>query len=190
MMLSAEPLIRYDNSSKLYILRTLVLFLTPSARFREMCEETSPIKALNFLQTDVSAVVNHSDPVEANSFRSLLTHLLFPTNQTVPPSLPSNQPSVDVDSAPQRTHSSTDEYKSGEGISSRAMTVDVNTLRGAEDPLEREARDTSNGEGQLTAARFAQRNEVFESLLEFVSESEKQPVGSLLDVVDEDESML
>lgn len=44
-------------------------------RFREMCEDASPVTALSFLQNTVSSVVNHADHDEAAEFRSLLSHL-------------------------------------------------------------------------------------------------------------------
>ena len=45
-------------------------------RFREMCEEQPAVKALRYLQTEVSEVVDHTDPEETSVFRSLLAHLL------------------------------------------------------------------------------------------------------------------
>ncbi|KAG6868390.1 hypothetical protein C0993_003806 [Termitomyces sp. T159_Od127] len=68
----------------------------------------------------------------------------------------------------------------------RALNVQV--LLQAEDPREKEMRISSTGSAiaanpKLTAARFKQRNEVFESLLEFVSESAKQPSEDLLDII-------
>ena len=43
-----------------------------------MCEEQPAVRALSFLQTEVSSVVDHSSTDEATLFRSLLTHLLNP----------------------------------------------------------------------------------------------------------------
>jgi hypothetical protein len=42
-----------------------------------------------------------------------------------------------------------------------------------------------NGPISLTSERYKQRTEVFNSLLRFVSESEKEPVGDLLDLVNQ-----
>jgi hypothetical protein len=78
--------------------------------------------------------------------------------------------------------------------------VSAFALKGIEDPVERiirwegsregeDARERDGG-GRLSGARFSQRNAVFESLLEFVAESEQQPVGSLLDIIDGDEGGL
>ncbi|KAH7910095.1 Muskelin N-terminus-domain-containing protein, partial [Hygrophoropsis aurantiaca] len=55
-------------------------YLIRRQQFREMCESQpyAPVQALRFLQTEVSAVVNHDDPEEAGVFRSLLEHLLSP----------------------------------------------------------------------------------------------------------------
>lgn len=49
-----------------------------------MCEEQSAVRALSFLQTEVSSVVDHSSMDEAALFRSLLTHLLNPTTRSRP----------------------------------------------------------------------------------------------------------
>jgi len=40
----------------------------------------------------------------------------------------------------------------------------------------------------LSGTRFTQRTEVFEGLLKFVSDEEKQPSESLLDIVEKDRS--
>lgn len=47
-----------------------------------MCEEQPAVRALSYLQTEVSSVVDHSSTDEAVLFRSLLTHLLNPTTQS------------------------------------------------------------------------------------------------------------
>jgi hypothetical protein len=53
-------------------------------RFREMCEEQPAVRALSFLQTEVSSVVDHGSADEAALFRSLLTYLLNPTTRSRP----------------------------------------------------------------------------------------------------------
>jgi muskelin len=40
-----------------------------------MCE-AEPVRALHFLQTEVSAVVDHSNPTESRTFQDLLADLL------------------------------------------------------------------------------------------------------------------
>jgi len=49
-----------------------------------MCEEKPAVRALSFLQTEVSSVVDHSSTEEAGLFRSLLTLLLNPTTRSRP----------------------------------------------------------------------------------------------------------
>jgi len=49
-----------------------------------MCEEQPAVRALSFLQTEVSSAVDHSSTDEAALFRSLLTHLLNPTTRSHP----------------------------------------------------------------------------------------------------------
>ena len=49
-----------------------------------MCEEQPAVRALNFLQTEVCSVVDHSSTEEAALFRSLLTYLLNPAARCRP----------------------------------------------------------------------------------------------------------
>ncbi|EIW83449.1 hypothetical protein CONPUDRAFT_89328 [Coniophora puteana RWD-64-598 SS2] len=53
-------------------------------QFREMCEGERGVKALRFLQTEVSAVVDHASPEETAVFRSLLAHLLSSPSSSPP----------------------------------------------------------------------------------------------------------
>lgn len=169
---------------------------TNSLRFREMCEDMPPIKALSFLQTDVFAVVDHSDPVETDVFRSLLTHLLSPAPSSSSSPSPPQESSEHADSPPRkRSRSNTPDGRwtdqlddDDESTTNSTRTVDPNALKDIEDPIENHAR--GGDAGKLTSKRFSQRDEIFESLLEFVSEGDKQPQGSLLDMVDGDEGGL
>lgn len=192
-------------------------------QFREMCEEMPPIKALNFLQTEISAVVDHTDAQEAEAFRSLLTYLLTPSSSTsaastkepakeeehddLPPRKRSRSDPPDHDSDPDHergdqegvwTDKLGDEDEDEHTHSHSMRAVSAFSLQGIEDPLERVFRrernrgsedageqESSSG-GGLSGARFSQRNEVFESMLQFVAESEKQPEGRLLDIIDVD----
>lgn len=191
-----------------------------------------PVKALNFLQTEVSAVVDHTDAEEAEAFRSLLTYLLTPSGSTSatrtkepaseeehadsPPRKRSrpNTPEHDHDhydydhdlDRPDHEGMWTDKLgdeEEDENAHSHPMrAVSAFALKGIEDPVERivrrERRREGEGEreresgsgGKLSGARFSQRNEVFEAMLEFVAESEKQPAESLLDIIDGDEGGL
>jgi hypothetical protein len=49
-----------------------------------MCEEQPAVRALSYLQTEVSSVVDHGSVEEAALFRSLLTHLLNPPARSRP----------------------------------------------------------------------------------------------------------
>lgn len=59
-------------------------FKIRTQQFREMCEEQPAVRALNFLQTEVCSVVDHSSTEEAALFRSLLTYLLNPAARCRP----------------------------------------------------------------------------------------------------------
>ena len=195
-----------------------------------MCEEMPPVKALNFLQTEVSAVVDHSDAEEAEAFRSLLTYLLTPSRSVARTKEPASEEEHDESPPRKRSRSNTPDHNNDhydhnndpdrldnegtwtdklgdededEHVHSHSMRgVGISELKGIEDPMERIVRRERNREGEdraergndsdgkLSGARFSQRNEVFEGMLEFVAQSEKQPEGSLLDIIDGDEGGL
>lgn len=200
-------------------------------QFREMCEESPPVRALNFLQNEVSSVVDHRSAEEAEIFRSLLTHLLAPapvppdtTEKMVSMSTPSHHhrhsPSHSPNSSNSTTTTASLEHEDSRESSSRprkrsrgdpeeGSECGIWTNEIAEDdsqgfsnggstqrlwdmvdPLEAMIRGEGNGGGahpepqsQLTGARYTQRTEVFEHLLKFIADSEKQPSDSLLDLV-------
>lgn len=204
--------------------------LTPVYRFREMCEDSAPVKALHFLQSEVSSVVDHSDSQEEEIFRSLLTHLLAPPRQRPltlsapinppprilepiteasesPPTSASNIEHDDsrLDSNRPRKRSRGDgaegtwtstipenefgsEHEVGSFKSAESSRVSAHALRTIVDPLEEAESDATDDEKHVTlsATRYGQRMEVFESLLAFISDEEKEPAGSLLDWVDRD----
>lgn len=185
-----------------------------------MCEEESPVKALNFLQTQVSSVVDHSNAKETEVFRSLLTHLLTPS--LLPPSSPSegrsgrsptstsssshtssgleHEDSREISPRPKK-RSRAERKDSGEWTNEIPVEGDsidivggVQMLRDLVDPLEAIIRD-GGAEGateptpslsSLTGARYSQRTEVFEGILDFITDGEKQPSESLLDLIERD----
>jgi hypothetical protein len=190
-----------------------------------MCEEVAPIRALNFLQNEVSNVVDHKSPEETEMFRSLLTHLLAPA--PVPP--PSTEKMASMSTSSHHRHSfSSDSSKStttttslehedsresssrpkkrsrsdlDEGSEGDVWTNEIaeddaqgfsnggsmQRLRDMVDPLEVMIREEDDGgpepQSYLTGARYSQRTEVFEQLLKFITDGEKQPSDSLLDLV-------
>lgn len=169
------------------------------------------MKALHFLQNDVSKTVDHNDPEEATIFRSLLSHLLVPSAINMPTisrqsSHCSSTAGPDSESedhgAPPRKRSrqstpeeawtselDEDEAMVDDGSSSEIAPVQPRRaiISMEEDPEEQNLR---KGAAPLTAARFQQRNEVFEALLEFVGEDAKQPSGNLLDMMNGIEEVL
>jgi len=182
-----------------------------------MCEEESPVKALNFLQTQVSSVVDHSNAKETEIFRSLLTHLLTPS--LLPPS-PSSEGHPASTSSPSNTSFGL-EHEDSREVSTRPMkrprgerkdsegwtneipvegdsfdiSGGIQMLRDVVDPLEAIIRDEGKEEGvteptsslsALTGARYSQRTEVFEGILNFITDGEKQPSESLLDLIERD----
>jgi hypothetical protein len=170
-----------------------------------MCEEMPAVKALNFLQNEVFTTVDHNDQEETSIFRSLLAHLLVPATSLISSTSyhsgthKADSESEDNDAPPKkRSRQSTpeelwtsrldeDDLMSETGPSDRAPQSDCATLSMEEDPEERAVR---GGKNPLSPARFKQRTEVFESLLEFIEDEAKQPPGNLLDKMERIEEVL
>jgi hypothetical protein len=179
-----------------------------------MCEESTPSEALRFLKSQVSPVVNHNDQKETEDYRSLTTFLLAP-KPSPPPVIPSLLPtsaSTSNNPSPLSDRSSEsikDDWITGsrgstpsDGTWSSEMVevsdddtelinrishprLSADLLRSIEDPMEK--REGGKGKA-MSAERYAQRTEVFECLLDFVSEWDKEPSGSLLDFVTRNDS--
>lgn len=173
-----------------------------------MCEDAPAVVALAFLQNEVSAVVNHDDHEESAVFRSLLTHLLAQPPTPSPPA-PSRLASTSRDrlDSPSSSNSGSGEWTSelpgrrdedvamsdAPATPSRTRRQSPTSVHGyvvdvplaGDDPYELELR----GGKPLSGFRFAQRTEVFESLLRFVGRAgrAKQPEGNLLDVLGNEE---
>lgn len=176
-------------------------YLIRQQQFREMCEDVPAVKALNFLQNDVSTTVDHSNPEESSTFRSLMSHLLIPSKPPTPAISyrPSNPESAEADSdledsdepPKKRSRQSTPEeawtdkldqdeaiverVSSAHSLQSNRRIVSMN-----EDPEERSAHDEATS---LSAERFQQRTQVFESLMKFIGENAKQPSGNLFNMM-------
>lgn len=182
-----------------------------------MCEEQPAVRALSFLQTEVSSVVDHSSMDEAALFRSLLTHLLNPTirpHSITPGSggrgrVYEHGQSHQLQEGSKKRSRSEDDWTnrlSGEWDEDIDMSNGtsepsngITTLTIGEDPLECSIRtspsdtipdpkalSTATSTGQPSPpspARFKQRVEVFEALLEFIDENAKEPSGNLLDFI-------
>lgn len=178
-------------------------------RFREMCEEQPAVKALRYLQTEVSDVVDHTNPEETKVFRSLLKHLISPSasvstgdpsisardvvEREEPPKKRSRPDTPDEvwtnvidgedDDTQHPSHPSTESIPRSSTPAKRNRAV----LQMDEDPEETRLRE--EGKKPVSAKRFSQRTEIFESLLAFVGEEVKQPKGSLLDLVDAEDGL-
>jgi len=141
-----------------------------------MCEEVSAVKALNFLQNDVSKTVDHDNPEETSIFRSLLSHLLIPSKPPTPPKKRSRQntPEEAWTNKLDGDEAVTERFSFDRSLHSNRRIVNME-----EDPEERGFREGSS----LSAERFQQRTELFESLMKFVGEDAKQPSANLLDMI-------
>ena len=168
-----------------------------------MCEDATPVQALAYLQTEVSSVVNHSNPEETDIFRSLLSHLLTPPSKPSSASTPPESVELAIQNGEASARSSEDVpgravYDEDEVMTDAAELAEAETqerngvgevlpvISLQEDP---EERTLSGGHSSPSPERYKQRTEVFESLLRFVCRTGrvKQPEGSLLDVLGNEE---
>ncbi|KAK7049330.1 hypothetical protein VNI00_005931 [Paramarasmius palmivorus] len=157
-----------ERPSSKEIIRRATFYLRQQ-QFKEMCTSAPQLQALSYLQNQVSEVVNHSDPEEAETFRSLLTHLLSSASPPSSPYLTRRDAGEDEPPPRKRSRSNAHEH------TVESLSLAATMLRTA-DPLE------PTKEGALSDETFACRNGVFEKILEFVNEDAKQPTDSLLDL--------
>ncbi|KAJ7187899.1 Muskelin N-terminus-domain-containing protein [Mycena filopes] len=157
-------------------------------QFREMCEDVSHVKALNFLRASVYPVVDQDDPEETEAYRGLLSYLFVPASPVMSshPHLKTPSAQSDHEDSPPRKRSrpntpedtemtAPSEVEELPAPAAKIPPFDVQLVRETEDPKE-----GKGGAAVVSAARFQQRNALFESLLEFVNEEAKQPSGSLV----------
>ncbi|KAF8199760.1 Muskelin N-terminus-domain-containing protein [Mycena galopus ATCC 62051] len=161
-------------------------------QFREMCEDVSHVKALNFLRTSVFPVLDQDDPVETESYRGLLSYLFAPASPVMSshPHLKTPSSGSEHEDSPPRKRSRPNTPRTARcrrpptalaevEVKMKIPPFDVQLVRETEDPEERK-----DGGTAVSQARFQQRNALFEALLEFVSEEGKQPSGSLVSALD------
>jgi hypothetical protein len=137
------------------------------------------------------SVVNHKDPKETEKFRELLDYLLAPppTPLSSHPHLKTPSSESDHEDSPPRKRSRPNTPEDTEMTTPPESTIDVPApkippfdtqfVKEVEDPEE-----LTSGMLAISQARFQQRNALFESLMEFVSEDAKQPTEDLLGALD------
>lgn len=150
-------------------------YLIRQQQFCELCNDSTPIKALSYLKTEVSAVVDHSDAEETKSFRALLAHLLSPQAP------PTRKRSREDDSpAPSARSLDTDEpMADAPAVSSPDCKSVVSLQEDAEEQKLERARPAS-------PEQYRQRTEVFEHLMAFVNADAKQPDKDLIRLINVD----
>ena len=125
-----------------------------------MCEDGSTIEALQYLQSEISALVDHQDEDEISVFRSLLSLLL-------------SRPSTPYETNSVQSPAAHDMEMTDVSHSVAADPVPVTEQQ----PVTRkvaEARDKQ---------RHVQRTATFEELLAYVDPKAKQPRANLVDLV-------
>ncbi|KAL8292037.1 hypothetical protein RQP46_001503 [Phenoliferia psychrophenolica] len=124
-------------------------FLIRKQKFTEMCRTQPTLSALIYLQTTLSSVVDHTDEAEASAFRSCMAALL---------AAPASNNSYDDDSMADGDEDDDDSSMSASALSVRPVQPDGDQPGAA-----------------LTPELFAQRHALFEELLDYFPDDERQP---------------
>lgn len=129
-----------------------------------MCEEQPAVRALSFLQTEVSSVVDHSSTDEAALFRSLLTHLFNPTTKT--------RPIAPGSGTRRQGYGHGQNYQHQEGSRKRSRSADdwTNRLSGESDEDVDMNNATSESSGGVTTLTFEE---------DPLEQSLRTPLGSM-----------
>ncbi|KAF8320681.1 hypothetical protein DL93DRAFT_2152600 [Clavulina sp. PMI_390] len=132
-----------------------------SQRYKEMCETEPSLVALQYLQLEVSAAVDHNDEDESASFQRLLSLLLSrpmsPTSPTASMQIPLPHPTDNPADIDMRI----DEVHANGGI----------------------AGESESHASKISPELHAQRMEAFEQLLAFIDPRAKQPKADIMDLV-------
>ncbi|KAK4054316.1 hypothetical protein OIO90_003549 [Microbotryomycetes sp. JL221] len=167
-----------------FLVRKQRLFFQSNKRFTEMCQTRPTLMALDYLQTTLSSVVDHSDQDEANQFRQCMTSLLSapPKNNcdvtmsnASTSSLPSHHAIVgdNVEEDGSTSVSNLDEVST----TTSSSTVSLNE----EEPISIQSNGSISNEVK-TKLLYQQRQELFEKLMEFMMDNETQPKLDLIDL--------
>ncbi|KAI5480427.1 hypothetical protein MNV49_000580 [Pseudohyphozyma bogoriensis] len=122
-------------------------FLVRKQRFNEMCQTEPTLNALAYLQTTLSSVVDHTDESEASAFRNCMASLL------AAPASNNFEDPMDDDSG------------SEAGQLAESTTSDFSALSESQRLAKTEIKEEL----------FNQRHELFETLLDFFPEKDRQP---------------
>lgn len=135
-----------------------------------MCTTESSITALQYLQTEVSSVVNHTSEEESAAFQKLLTFLL---NQPMSPMKDAPSPLPPMNGA-SHVHSDLDlENETGVNGANRGDRDVEMGSQGHGGDIDKEQDD------ELRKQRLV----CFDAILEFVDPKAKQPKADLVDLV-------
>ncbi|CAK5281255.1 unnamed protein product [Mycena citricolor] len=152
-------------------------------QFREMCQDSSQIKALNFLRSSILPLVNQDDPAEAELYRGLMAFMFTPSSPARSSHPNPTSGAEHEDSPPKkRSRPNTPEDTEMTSVDSPIARIpfEAQAIKQTEDPGE------TKGVSTVSKSRFEQRNGLFEALLEFIGDDAKQPSASLVSVLDKD----
>lgn len=144
------------------------------------------MKALAYLQTEVSSVVDHADPEDSRIFRSLLSHLLSPSTAPSEAALTRKRSREDDSPAKPSVTLDEDDPMAPPASPVRSPSTSTSASRSVIS-LEPDPEETNIGiAAPVSPARFKQRTEVFEQLMVFVNADAKQPDKDLARLINVD----
>lgn len=159
-----------------------------------MCNQPDAMQALTYLQTDISALVNHSDEEESAQFRSLLTHLLSQSSRnptTAPAAAAPQYGGVGPVAAYEDGDGDEDTHMDGVAeptpltpIATPPAAPKLSRAQSIFSPLTSPPQpEVDQATKDMEKERHRRRNEIFEEVLRFFDPSSKQPQTDLLDLI-------
>ncbi|KAM0789624.1 hypothetical protein ACM66B_000429 [Microbotryomycetes sp. NB124-2] len=177
-----------------------VKFLVRKQRFTEMCQTRPTLMALDYLQTTLAAVVDHSDETEAASFRSCMTALLSaPARNNCEiggvgaggAAMPAHVPGASSDGIISSAGHDDD------GQASVSASSSFSSASWVDEPIASLVSHDGNGPTSTTSgtisdadrALYDARQSLFEQVLEFMVDAMVQPKPNLVDLANKRDYM-
>ncbi|KAI8924913.1 Muskelin N-terminus-domain-containing protein [Entophlyctis helioformis] len=165
-------------------------FLVRRQRFREMCQSAGqhddPLRALQYLQTQVAQVVNHDDEAESKAFRELTGYLFRWTMSSKKATVPAN-PDAGLAGMGGMGAAAPGNAAGAHAFGAGGMATNGSQgvkSKGAQPciPCGICMRMTDTADGTATDT-YLLRTELYESLQEFFPDSMREPKENLVDLV-------
>ncbi|KAJ3185891.1 hypothetical protein HK101_009778 [Irineochytrium annulatum] len=184
--------LRLDDFWELHLLRPSpadvlrrAKFQIRRQQFREMCQSGNVFQALQYLQSEVSEVVDHQDENESKAFREL-TQWLFQWQGTVRDQdvWGANDDAGGAPSFPGANNAQQQPNTNGGNVPNPSSSAIGGLATGGSANLSVKPHSSILSGFNVSQDAFQTRTELYETLLEFFPESMREPKGNLVDLID------